>query len=335
MDFDFETTLIGSLPYKNVKSALDIITDGHLSCPSWPQLPALGYSESMYVQTGEHLPGLAIDDAGKKVCVNTGCYDPTDIYTAIITEDVDYFVHSRKHHAGFYEFMGRNLENFFAVKGQVTGPISEGLQVQDTDGRAVIYDESYCEIVRKTVNMTARWQVREMSKKNRNVIMFFDEPSLTLLGTPFASVSTDDAVAWINEAIDVPGCKKAIHCCGNTDWPMVFSTDIDILSFDAYEYAHTIPMYASDVQSFMERGGILSWGAVPSTDGGLEDADGDVVVKRIVECIDELVRKGVDRDRIMHQSMITPQCGLGGMAEDNVDKVLTMLRSVSEEMKKR
>jgi len=335
MDFNFETTLIGSLPFANAKKALDMILDGRISCPSWPQLPALGYSESMYVQTGEHLPGLEIDDAGKKVNVNTGCYDPTDIYTAIITEDVDYFVHSKEHHTGLYELMSRDVNKSFAVKGQVTGPISEGLQVQDAEGRAVIYDESYCEIIRKTVNMTARWQVRELSKKNDNVIMFFDEPSLSLLGTPFASISTGDAVTWINEAIDVPGCKKAIHCCGNTDWPMVFSTNIDVLSFDAYEYGHAIAMFASEVQSFLERGGILSWGAVPSTDEKFESETVKGVVKVIDESIDKLEKKGIDKDLIYNQSMITPQCGLGGMSESNVDKVLTMLSEVSKEMRKR
>ena len=335
MDWNFSTTLIGSLPYDDAAKALDKILDGRISCPSWPQLPALGYSESMYVQTGEHLPGITIDDHGKKIVADLGAYDPTDIYTAIITDDVDYFVHSEKYHKGLFELLRRDVSGFKGVKGQVTGPISEGLQIQDREGRSAIYDESYSEIIRKTVNMTAKWQVRELSAKNKNVVMFFDEPSLSLLGSPFASVSLTDAAAWMNEAIDVPGCRKGIHCCGNTDWPTVLSTNIDILSFDAYAYAHTLAMFPKELNEFVERGGVLSWGIVPSSDDGIEIETPGNLAKILSGHIDSISRKGISKDRIVHQSMITPQCGLGGMTQTNAGKTLTLLSELSKEMKRR
>ena len=337
MDWNFSTALIGSLPHKDAKVALDQILDGRISYPSWPQLPALGYSESMYVQTGEHLPGIKIDDEGKRIVAHLGDYDPTDVYTAIVTDDVDYFSHSERYHGGLFELLIRDVSKFPGVKGQVTGPISEGLQIQDTEGRSAIYDESYSEIIRKTVNMTAKWQVRELSKKNKNVIIFFDEPSLSLLGSPFASVSTEDAAAWMNEAVDVPGCKKGIHCCGNTDWTMVLSKDlgIDILSFDAYSYAHTLTMFPKELGEFIERGGVLSWGIVPSSDEGIEIETPENLVKIFFDNIDAMCAKGIPKDMIIHQSIITPQCGLGGMTQTNADKAFTLLSEVSKEMKRR
>jgi len=335
MDWDFSTVLIGSLPHKDVKAALDMILDGRISCPSWPQLPSLGYSESMYVQTGEHLPGIKIDGEGKRIVASLGDYDPTDIYTAIVTDDVDYFVHSERHHKGLFELLRRDVSEFVGIKGQVTGPISEGLQIQDAGGRSAIYDESYSEIIRKTVNMTAKWQVRELSKKNPNVIMFFDEPSLSLLGSPFASVSAEDAAAWMNEAIDVPGCKKGIHCCGNTDWPTVLSTDVDILSFDAYSYAHTLAMFPGELGDFIERGGVLSWGIVPSSDEGIVIETPKALAKIFSGHIDSMCAKGIPKDMLIRQSMITPQCGLGGMTQANADKAFTLLSEVSREMKRR
>lgn len=335
MDWNFATTLIGSLPCSDAKTAVDKILDGRISVPFWPQLPALGYSESMYVQTGEHLPGITIDSEGKKVIANVGEYDPTDVYTAILTDDADYFIPSEKYHRGLYEFLKRDVSKFKAIKGQVTGPISEGLQVQDTEGRSAIYDESYSEIIRKTVNMTAKWQARELGKKNANVIMFFDEPSLTLLGSPFASVSSEDAVTWMNEAMDVPACKKAIHCCGNTDWPMVLSTNVDILSFDAYAYAHTIAMFPDELTQFLERGGVLSWGIIPSSDEGAEIESVESLVKIFESNIDLICKKDVNKDMLVRQSMMTPQCGLGGMTMENMDKTFSLLSGVSSEMRRR
>jgi len=333
MDWNFATTLIGSLPYSNAKEALDKMIGGNITCPAWPQLPALGYSESMYVQTGCSLPGIDIDDAAGKMTADIDRYDPTEIYTAILSEDLTYFSHPERYHRGLYEFVKRDLSGFKAIKGQVTGPISEGLQITDKKGRSVIYDESYSELVRKTVNMTAKWQSKRLAECNKNVILFFDEPSLTLLGTPFASVSNDQAVEWMNESMNGLECSKAIHCCGNTDWTLVFRTDTDILSFDAYAYSHTIAMFPGEVSKFLEKGGALSWGMVPSNDDIAMTETAEHLASVLTENINTLVKKGVDEDLLVRRSLITPQCGLGSMGTENADRMIKMLHDLSEIMR--
>lgn len=332
MDWNFATTLIGSLPHKTAAEAVDTALCGKIECPSWPQLPARGYCESMYLQTGGHLPGLQVD--GDKVLVDLDNYDPTEAYMAILGEDVGYFEMEEEYHAGFYEFIGRDLSSFKAIKGQVTGPISEGLQVQDITGRPVIYNESYAEIVRKTVNMVAKWQVAKLKEFNDNVIMFFDEPSMSLLGTPFASISDEEAVAWINEALEGVDAIKAIHCCGNTNWSLVLSTNIDILNFDAYVYGKNIVLYPEEISAFLDRGGAIAWGIIPNSDL-VSGETPETLADRLMGHIDELVSKGIDRDLLIKRSLISPQCGLGGADLELVDEILDLLDGTSKELRKR
>ena len=230
--------------------------------------------------------------------------------------------------------IGRDLSGLRAIKGQVTGPISEGLQVQDVTGRPTIYDESYGEIVRKTVNLSARWQVRKLKEYCGNVIMFFDEPSLSLLGTPFASISDEEALSWINEAMEGVDCQKAIHCCGNTNWSLVLRTNIDILNFDAYAYGKNITLYPEEISDFLKRGGSLAWGIVPNSNL-IEGETPETLADRMMEHIDDLVSKGVDRELLIHQSLLTPQCGLGGADEELLDNVFDLLQGLSIEMRKR
>jgi methionine synthase II (cobalamin-independent) len=320
------------MPHKDPKAAVDLILDGRVDVPMWPQMPALGYSEGMYLQTGEHLPGLIVE--GDKVIVDLNDYDPTEAYMAILEENIDYYAAMPEHFSGLYELLGRDLSGIVAIKGQVTGPISEGLQVQDVTGRATIYDESYGEIVRKTVNMSARWQLRKLKEYCDNVVMFFDEPSLSLLGTPFASISDEDALAWINEAMEGLDCQKAIHCCGNTNWSLVLKTDIDILNFDAFAYGKAITLYPEEISVFLERGGTLAWGIVPNGDL-IEGETPESLADILMGYIDDLISKGVDKSRLYRQSMITPQCGLGGTSEVLVDQVLDLLHGLSLEMRKR
>jgi methionine synthase II (cobalamin-independent) len=332
MDWNFATTLIGSLPCKTAKEAVDKALGGHVECPSWPQLPKRGNCESMYLQTGGHLPGIGLRD--DKIIVDLDNYDPTEAYMAILEENVDYFFAEEGSHAGLYEFLGRDLSKYKAIKGQVTGPISEGLQVEDATGRPVIYDESYSEIVRKTVNLTAKWQVRELKKLNDNVIMFFDEPSISLLGTPFASISDDQAVAWINEAVEGVDAMTAIHCCGNTNWPLVMSTNIQIVNFDAYVYGKNITLFPDEIKAFLEKGGALAWGIVPNS-SLVEGETPETISDLLMGFIDELVRKGVDRDLLIRRSLITPQCGLGGTDDEFTDFILELLDGTSKEMRRR
>ena len=333
MDWNFATTLIGSQPYKNSVEAIDKTLDGRVSCPSWPQLPARGYKESMYVQTGAHLPGLKID--GDKAKVDLSDYDPTEAYTAIVTEDVDYFVYPADLYAGFFELLERDVSSFQAVKGQVTGPISEGLQILDADDRPVIYDEAYGEIVRKTVNMSAKWQAKRLSSMNSNVIIFFDEPSLSMLGTPFASISDEEAMNWINEALDGVDCYRGVHCCGNTNWSMLLKTNIDILSIDAYQYGENLVMFPDELTEFYEKGGAVAWGIVPSSDEAIEAETVESLVARMESIFDKMEEKGINRQRAASRSLITPQCGLGLVDPDNIDKVFDLLQGVSKALKER
>ncbi|MFA7342004.1 MAG: hypothetical protein WCY65_02385 [Candidatus Methanomethylophilaceae archaeon] len=335
MDWNCSTTLIGSLPFEDPAKALDLIVEEKIICAPWPQLPRLGYRESMYSQTAARLPGLVANEKEGQLCVDLGDYDPMEFYTALLEEDIDYFQPPSEGHQGLYAFLERDHSSHLAVKGQVTGPVSEGLQIFDREGRPVVYDESYGEIVRKGVNMYARWQQRRLSGIHPNVVMFFDEPSLTLLGTPFASISADEAVSWLNEAMEGVDCHKAIHCCGNTDWPMVLRTDLDILSFDAYSYAHTLALYPQELAAFLEGGGSLCWGIVPNSDEGVRIETAESLFRLMEKHLDGLVAKGLDRDLLQRRCMLSPQCGLGGMEEPDAVAVLRLLRELSDLMRER
>jgi len=332
MDWKFATTLIGSMPFYEPEDALDLILDGRVDCPSWPQL-SRGIRESMYVQTGAHLPGLRIE--GEKVFADLDDYDPTEIYEAIVFENEEFFKPPEKCHAGFYGLLSNDISRFRAVKGQVTGPISEGLQIQDVNGRSVIYDETYGEIVRKTVCMTARWQAHRLMKANDCVIMFFDEPSLSLLGSPFAQISEEDAVNWLNEAMEGVEGYRAVHCCGNTDWGMVLRTKLDILSFDAYSYSDNLALYIDDLKAFIDRGGALSWGLIPNREEDLSRETVRSLCAKLENVMEKLQSKGLDKGLIARRSLITPQCGLEGLTPEAVDSVLDLLSGVSREMKGR
>ncbi|NLI73151.1 MAG: hypothetical protein GX369_00040 [Euryarchaeota archaeon] len=297
-------------------------------------MPSRGFDENMYAQYSTRLPGILIDTARKKVQVDLQNFDPEEIYIAILSEDIDFFSMQKENFSGFYELMSRSLpDDILAIKGQITGPISLGLQIIDQNDKPVIYDNIYGEIIRKNLNMISRWQEKELSKKCSNTIIFLDEPYLSMLGTPFASISNIDAINWINEVLEGLEGIKGIHCCANTDWPMVMNTNIDLLSFDAYDYGHTIALYPEEVSAFLEKGGALAWGIIPNNAEVIAQENVRSLVQRAEDTFQGLISKGIDKELLLNHSMLTPQCGLSGIDDNTAALVLDLLIKVSEEIR--
>ncbi|NLX47713.1 MAG: hypothetical protein GXY70_06060 [Euryarchaeota archaeon] len=336
MAWNCAATGIGSLPHKDPQRALDLILSSMSEVPYWPQLPSLGFGENMYAQFSTKLPGIVVDVLKKRITVDLNDYDPEAFYTAVVTEDIDHFAHSKGNFQGLYglleRFKGKRVP---AIKGQVTGPVSTGLQILDKSGKAAIYDEAYGEIIRRNLNMQAKWQARRLKEISDRPIIFLDEPSLTLIGTPFASISQRQVVEWTDEVLDGVDAIKGMHCCGNTDWPLLLSTSIDLLSFDAYNYAHTVSLFPKEVSAFLERGGSIAWGLIPNMEEQIAKETVGTLLKRFEDYMDMLYRKGMDLDLVLERSLITPQCGLGGLDETNAEKVLVLLKGTVEAIRQR
>jgi methionine synthase II (cobalamin-independent) len=338
MEWNCLPTCIGSLPHLRPKEAVDVALRHLKQIPYWPQLPAIGFEENMYAQYATNLPGAKIDAHNKKITVDLDDYDPERFYEAVLGEDFHYFEYPRTCFHGLYELLDEwDLpKEAIYLKGQVTGPISMGLQVFDQTGKSVIYDESYSEIVRMNLNMMMRQQEFMLHQKHPETILFLDEPSLSLVGTPFAAISRENVVGWIDEVLQGVTSVKALHCCGNTDWPMVLSTKIDILSFDAYSYGYTISLYPDNVASFLERGGAIAWGIVPNDEEGLQQETPASLVERLEREMSVLSEKGISIDLVLRSSLITPQCGLGTLRDESLaERALHLLANTSMLMRER
>lgn len=113
---------------------------------------------------------------------------------------------------------------------------------------------------------------------------------------------------------------------------MLLETGIDILSFDAYGYLDKLVLYPAELDKFLQRGGTIAWGIVPSMP--LEQVPSvEALLKQLNEGIDRLVKKGVDRQALSNQAILTPSCGLGSLAQDEAEVRLDLLRDISHQMR--
>jgi len=340
-------TTIGSLPHTDVALGTRLIFENTPQIPAWVQLPRRVFHENMMVQFTEGMPGLVED--GERVYFDTDAPDfisqLTDFYTRYlaVTENgdsdaLDSFGLSPQYAAGFEELVARLPEQAtpqVMLKGQVTGPFTLGTNLLDQDRRCSYYDDQLHDVIVKTVALKAMWQITQLGAFGPQVMIFLDEPSLLGFGSQtFITISREDIIGDINEvvaAIHDRGGLAGVHCEENTDWSLLMETDLDILDFDAYDHMQAITLYPTELHVFLERGGSLGWGIVPTLD--TEAAATETVASllaRFNEGVERLVSKGFDRDLLLRRALITPSCGAGGvLTEPLAERVLDLLRQLA------
>lgn len=334
MKFNFEATGIGSVPFKDAVTACQVIFDNFRSIPFWPQLPKRSFLESMYVQYCEGMPGVVLDNKAETIHINIAkAYEELETaYTKYVEGDVGHFAISKEHANGFYEFesiLRASGKKIKVAKGHITGPISYALFVTDENKRGIMYEKDIYEVVTKTLAMKAKWQIRRLKEFAENVIIFIDEPYLVSIGSSYVNMDINDAMAKLDEviaAIKEEGGLAGLHCCGNTDWPLILKRDLDILNFDAYGFAKEFSLYAADIKAYLERGGTVAWGVIPSSDAALGETE-EGLRKRMLDTLDLLAAKGIPRDMV--SSIVTPSCGVGSLPEETAKKAFSLAKSLS------
>ena len=332
-------TGIGSVPFISVDDAYKNIFENFPNIPFWPQLPRLNRTEEMNFQYLDSIPGLSSEK--EKLVVDIGSLETAleleEFYTNAASENLDYFRIKKNSSVGLWE-MKEHLNgslDIMAVKGQLYGFISLGFQATDENLRSLIYNDIFRDVILKDIKYKAKWLELELREICPNTIIFFDEPYLSFVDTAFCSLSKNNVKEWMNQCMDLMEGKKGIHCCSNTDWGFLTELDIDIISFDAYQYGGKVLLFGENIHSFLERGGMIAWGIVPTAKEILINDSVETLFARFERLLADLESRGINREIVLSHSLITPSCGLGSSDIDTCKRAHSLTRELSQLIRKK
>jgi hypothetical protein len=327
----FSTTGIGSLPHRDATEACQLVLRT-FDIPFWPQLPNISFLEAMIPQYCEGMPFIHVDSERQTVTIDRNEGDDLERFYEAWRDDRRIAI-SVDHAEGFHAFQ-RSIKarRFETLKGQITGPLTFTLGLKDRQGRLVYFDEELRQISLMLLHAKARWQIELLKEHAEQALIFFDEPILSALGSSaYLSVSRDEALRLLKEtaeAISRAGGIPGIHCCGNADWPLVIESGARVINFDAYAYFDNFTMYRDEIAGFLEGGGYLAWGIVPTTDAiGHETPESIISLFR--ERIETLSRF-VSRDLLFSRILLTPSCGTGSRTIPETIKIFQLLLRLKE-----
>ena len=338
-DFYFRPTGIGSVPFIDVGKTCNRILERLPLIPYWPQFVKRSHLEDMAIQYSEGLPLLSVSEERRTLLVATEDVESAlvSFYDRFMSDQVDTFSISEEYAPGLYAIIAsiqKDPEKYGPfIKGQTVGPVTFAAGIHHSDEKSLLYHPDLLEAMVKGIAIKALWQVRELEKTGKAPVLFVDEPYLSGFGSAFSPIERHEVINLLSEVIQYvrehTSARIGIHCCGNTDWSMIIESGPDIVNFDAYSYMEYFLLYPKELSQFLNNGGSIAWGIVPTADlTGKETVDG--LFEKLEQGLNTIQEWGIPRETLAKQSLLTPACGMGSMEPAAAEKVLDLLSSISE-----
>jgi hypothetical protein len=308
-------TGIGSLPHGDAAAATAFVLEHLADLPSAPQLSAARRAEGMLAQAAAGIPGVRVKRTGT-LAVDRAVFDPDALTDSCLEGDG---------WLGTRVFLDAVSGRRRPIKLQLTGPLTLGL--------ALIKGGAPAAAAFRVASRAVATQGRDLVALARqrapraSLVVFVDEPALSGVADSHVQLSTTEIVDLVSGALASlgPGVLSGLHCCGMTDGRLALQAGPGVLSVPIDE---RLVDDGAALASYLEGGGWIAWGAVP-TDRPIGD-DPDVLWRRMTDVWCELARAGCDPALLRRQAIITPACGLAGHGLTQAAWVLRLCRQIGQ-----
>jgi hypothetical protein len=309
---------VGSLPYRDAAEAAEAILTLTPELAAAPQLPQRSAYEGMLAQVARGMPGVTVEEDGTVTvgrrfgAVERGAPLDVDAWGGTLA---------------FLDACGAR-QRTAPIKLQVTGPITFGLAL--LAGGASRPQKAFA-----AAAATVDARIRSLVDLARHraprapVVLVLDEPWLIATDATDFPLPLEQTIDLLSSALATATSAGAsvtgIHCCGPADWTLVLHAGPDLVSMPA---GPQLLQDAASLAVFLERGGWIAWGVVP-TDRPL-GTRADHYWRSLNEVWADLARAGCDPVAIRTSALITPTCGLAFHRPEQVPEVMGLVRAVAD-----
>lgn len=312
-------TSIGSLPHTDPRAASTFVLEHQTRLPAAPSLPNRSGMERMVAQAAWGIRGVTVLPDGS-LEVDERLVDPQAPLT-VAGIDGEPFV-------GLRAFLGAVAGRSGPIKLQLTGPVTLGIALHALGIPAT----KAFSVAGAAVRARARALVAaaQETAPMAPLVVFVDEPGLMATmdaDFPLEPNRTIDLVSSALATIEHHAIT-GLHCCGPADWRVVLQAGPQILSMPVGMGATE---HAGALGGFVERGGWVAWGAVPTS--GPIGATADRLWQQLSAEWCGLTQGGCDPVLLREQAIITPACGLARHDVEQAAAVMSLTGQVARRLR--
>lgn len=325
-------TGVGALPHTDPKEACDRVLAIYPDIPYIPTLPNRGLLETIVFNDSSRLPGRLIENGRLTVDRSRDLTaEMEQVYLDFMEQETGPYAITPEYASCFPEMSARNFSGSLFLKCQVTGPVTLGMQVVDDQRRPIYYDDQFADVLAKMIALRARWAEREMGgfAGVTRTLVVVNEPYLASLGSSVVPIRKELVSSGWEDISGMIEGGLGIHCCSNTDWEYVMDLFPSVISFDAFSGAREFLLYLDRAVSYMEKGGIIAWGIIPSQPELFSTGNPGTWLERYRE-IREQVTAVCSEELFFRQSIITPTCGIQAGGPGQAEEIMMASRNLSD-----
>ena len=173
----------------------------------------------------------------------------------------EYFDISPAYSAVYHRFLALDLADRPAIRGQIEGPVSLGMNILDQDKRPIIFDDTVRPFLLEFMARRVNVQLQKLKKLNPNAFMFIDEPGLQFVFSGMSGYNDMAAKRDLETFFSLVERPAGIHLCGNPDWDFLLKLDMNVLSLDTYSNGEIFTSYPASIKLFSIGAALLSGAA--------------------------------------------------------------------------
>jgi len=329
------TTGIGSLPHHNTDSAMEFAFG--VEIPFLPEIPIRNPYEYMIPRALEGLPGLSVDRDGLAI-LDPEMWDRlspafdrrmASAFASGSSRDAfAAFEPSAAASSCWQPFLWELAERGCRIaKIQLAGPLTSQWVLRLKEGGPAADTAVGAQIVR-LVLARAVAMVRRLRDLQVEPIFFLDEPGLFGLNRENPRhVMAIQELKLLVLSLKKEGVIVGLHCCSDTDWGTVLALGLDVLSIDV-ELSLGALLGVPSSRTFVERGGVFSFGVIPNTWTGER-----LRAARAEDCLAPILDRFAEHwpdarelgSRAVMTGLYTPACGLAMHSTTDAEAVLALL----------
>ncbi len=308
-------TAIGSLPHSDAAQAAAFVLRTLPDLPASPQLPRRSAREGMLAQWLRSLPEIEVANDG------TIALSTTEPVTTAPDAHFDRLAHGGL--LAFCDLVAAQPRHPRAIKTQITGPLTLGAELVRLGVHADRAYERAAQCVRAWAY--ALTDLVEQRVPGVGMVVFLDEPALVQFAADNPPIDTEYASDLLSGCLAAfEGATTGVHVCGAGAIDIALAAGPDVVAIDV----HTRWLdNAVGLARFLDSGGFIAWGAVP-TDRPIGEQAGPLW-KSLVGLWCELTKRGCDPVRLRQQAIVTPACGLALHGTTQAERALHLTRELA------
>ncbi len=169
---------------------------------------------------------------------------------------------------------------------------------------------------------TVRALTLRLAQAGVTPLVFLDEPALHEASAPVT------ALEFVRRTASEAGAIVGLHCCGQANWAELLGLGFDLISLDARLSLDALLEDRRAWLRFLERGGRLCLGIIPTDAGARYDVD------ELCDSVEASLRATTPHfERALSRMLLSPACGLALHSAEDARRITAEVKQAQARLR--